>query len=57
MGLLRQPVGEGLADPGDDPYTFKDEDVEYSFPTSKRLKGPDRDGGRRNKVTVATTPA
>ncbi|XP_061118903.1 mediator of RNA polymerase II transcription subunit 13-like isoform X1 [Conger conger] len=49
LGLLRQPVGEGLADPGDDPYTFKDEDVEYSFPTSKRLKGPDRDGGRRSK--------
>ncbi|KAG5834702.1 hypothetical protein ANANG_G00264370 [Anguilla anguilla] len=55
LGLLSQPGVEGLegleglGDPGDDPYTFKDEDVEYSFPTSKRLKGQERDLGRRSK--------
>ncbi|KAJ8346902.1 hypothetical protein SKAU_G00283030 [Synaphobranchus kaupii] len=49
LGLLQQPGVEGLGDPGDDPYTFKDEDVEYSFPTSKRLKGQEREPGRRTK--------
>uniref|UniRef100_A0A8C7I1P5 Mediator of RNA polymerase II transcription subunit 13 n=1 Tax=Oncorhynchus kisutch TaxID=8019 RepID=A0A8C7I1P5_ONCKI len=34
LGLLHQP-----GDPGDDPYDFKEGDIEYSFPTSKRLKG------------------
>ncbi|XP_036384476.1 mediator of RNA polymerase II transcription subunit 13-like isoform X2 [Megalops cyprinoides] len=49
LGLLQQPGVEGLGDPGDDPYTFKDEDVEYSFPTTKRLKGPEREAGRKTK--------
>ncbi|KAJ8286318.1 hypothetical protein GJAV_G00037090 [Gymnothorax javanicus] len=49
LGVTRQPEAEGQVDPGDDPYTFKDEDVEYSFPTSKRLKCQERDLGRRTK--------
>ncbi|KAG9353874.1 hypothetical protein JZ751_011998 [Albula glossodonta] len=44
-----RPGVEGLGDPGDDPYTFKDEDIEYSFPTSKRLKGQEREPGRKTK--------
>ncbi|XP_029108438.1 mediator of RNA polymerase II transcription subunit 13-like isoform X3 [Scleropages formosus] len=45
-----QPLGaEPLGDPRDDPYVFKDGDIEYSFPTSKRLKGQDRDPGRKVK--------
>uniref|UniRef100_A0A3P8YBA1 Mediator of RNA polymerase II transcription subunit 13 n=1 Tax=Esox lucius TaxID=8010 RepID=A0A3P8YBA1_ESOLU len=47
LGLLEQPGGEDLGDPGDDPYDFKEGDIEYSFPTSKRLKGPGRDPGKR----------
>lgn len=42
LGLLHQP-----GDPGDDPYDFKEGDIEYSFPTSKRLKGPCRDHSKR----------
>uniref|UniRef100_A0A673X989 Mediator of RNA polymerase II transcription subunit 13 n=1 Tax=Salmo trutta TaxID=8032 RepID=A0A673X989_SALTR len=41
LGLLQQPGVEGLGDLGDDPYDFKEGDIEYSFPTSKRLKGRD----------------
>uniref|UniRef100_A0A8C7TBG8 Mediator of RNA polymerase II transcription subunit 13 n=1 Tax=Oncorhynchus mykiss TaxID=8022 RepID=A0A8C7TBG8_ONCMY len=42
LGLLHQP-----GDPGDDPYDFKEGDIEYSFPTSKRLKGQGRDPNKR----------
>uniref|UniRef100_A0A8C8FL35 Mediator of RNA polymerase II transcription subunit 13 n=1 Tax=Oncorhynchus tshawytscha TaxID=74940 RepID=A0A8C8FL35_ONCTS len=42
LGLLHQP-----GDPGDDPYDFKEGDIEYSFPTSKRLKGQGRDPSKR----------
>uniref|UniRef100_A0A673YTX3 Mediator of RNA polymerase II transcription subunit 13 n=1 Tax=Salmo trutta TaxID=8032 RepID=A0A673YTX3_SALTR len=42
LGLLHQP-----GDPGDDPYDFKEGDIEYSFPTSKRLKGQGRDHSKR----------
>uniref|UniRef100_A0A8C7W7A2 Mediator of RNA polymerase II transcription subunit 13 n=1 Tax=Oncorhynchus mykiss TaxID=8022 RepID=A0A8C7W7A2_ONCMY len=48
LGLLHQP-----GDPGDDPYDFKEGDIEYSFPTSKRLKGQGRDPNKRGpKVSV-----
>uniref|UniRef100_A0A8B9J9X9 Mediator of RNA polymerase II transcription subunit 13 n=1 Tax=Astyanax mexicanus TaxID=7994 RepID=A0A8B9J9X9_ASTMX len=50
LGFLQQPGVEGLTDPGDDPYDFKEGDIEYSFPTSKRLKGPGRDPNRKSKV-------
>uniref|UniRef100_A0AAZ3PJ87 Mediator of RNA polymerase II transcription subunit 13 n=1 Tax=Oncorhynchus tshawytscha TaxID=74940 RepID=A0AAZ3PJ87_ONCTS len=46
LGLLHQP-----GDPGDDPYDFKEGDIEYSFPTSKRLKGQER-AKKLNKVSV-----
>ncbi|XP_036436074.1 mediator of RNA polymerase II transcription subunit 13-like isoform X4 [Colossoma macropomum] len=49
LGFLQQPGVEGLADPGDDPYDFKEGDIEYSFPTSKRLKGQGRDPNRKSK--------
>lgn len=53
LGLLQQP-GVGVevlgGDPADDPYDFKEGDIEYSFPTSKRLKGPGRDPNRKSKV-------
>ncbi|XP_049330535.1 mediator of RNA polymerase II transcription subunit 13-like isoform X2 [Astyanax mexicanus] len=49
LGFLQQPGVEGLTDPGDDPYDFKEGDIEYSFPTSKRLKGPGRDPNRKSK--------
>ncbi|XP_045064023.1 mediator of RNA polymerase II transcription subunit 13-like isoform X2 [Coregonus clupeaformis] len=47
LGVLQQPGVEGLGDPGDDPYDFKEGDIEYSFPTSKRLKGQGRDPSKR----------
>ncbi|XP_028828852.1 mediator of RNA polymerase II transcription subunit 13-like isoform X2 [Denticeps clupeoides] len=48
LGLL-QPGVEALGDPGDDPYDFKEGDIEYSFPTCKRLKGQSRDPSRKSK--------
>lgn len=36
-----------MGDLGDDPYDFKEGDIEYSFPTSKRLKGQGRDHSKR----------
>ncbi|KAL2100420.1 hypothetical protein ACEWY4_004814 [Coilia grayii] len=49
LGLLQPPGVETLGDPADDPYDFKEGDIEYSFPTSKRLKGQGRDPGRKSK--------
>ncbi|XP_062340777.1 mediator of RNA polymerase II transcription subunit 13-like [Osmerus eperlanus] len=46
---LGGPGAEGLGGLGDDPYDFKEGDIEYSFPSSKRLKGQGRDPGRRAK--------
>lgn len=58
LGLLQQP-GVGVevlgGDPADDPYDFKEGDIEYSFPTSKRLKGPGRDPNRKSKVRPTDT--
>ncbi|XP_076868110.1 mediator of RNA polymerase II transcription subunit 13-like isoform X2 [Brachyhypopomus gauderio] len=49
LGFLPQPGEEVLVETGDDPYDFKEGDIEYSFPTSKRLKGQGRDPGRKAK--------
>ncbi|XP_031434166.1 mediator of RNA polymerase II transcription subunit 13-like isoform X2 [Clupea harengus] len=49
LALLQQPGLEVLGDPADDPYDFKEGDIEYSFPTSKRLKGQGRDPNRKSK--------
>uniref|UniRef100_A0A669DNE0 Mediator of RNA polymerase II transcription subunit 13 n=1 Tax=Oreochromis niloticus TaxID=8128 RepID=A0A669DNE0_ORENI len=38
LGLFQQPGVEALRDNGDDPYDFKEGDIEYTFSTSKRLK-------------------
>lgn len=48
LGFLQQPGVEGLGEAGEDPYDFKEGDIEYSFPTSKRLKS--RDPSRKSKV-------
>uniref|UniRef100_A0AAZ3Q877 Mediator of RNA polymerase II transcription subunit 13 n=1 Tax=Oncorhynchus tshawytscha TaxID=74940 RepID=A0AAZ3Q877_ONCTS len=51
LGLLQQPGVEGLGDLGEDPYDFKEGDIEYSFPTSKRLKG--RDPSKRGPKDIS----
>uniref|UniRef100_A0A671YVW6 Mediator of RNA polymerase II transcription subunit 13 n=1 Tax=Sparus aurata TaxID=8175 RepID=A0A671YVW6_SPAAU len=38
LGLFQQPGVEVLREPGDDPYDFKEGDIEYTFSSSKRLK-------------------
>lgn len=48
LGFLQQPGVEVLGETGEDPYDFKEGDIEYSFPTSKRLKS--RDPNRKSKV-------
>ncbi|KAG7481046.1 hypothetical protein MATL_G00062900 [Megalops atlanticus] len=55
LGLLQQPGVEGLTDSSDDPYAFKEGEFEYSFPTSKRLKGQERDPGRKVKGDSIST--
>lgn len=37
-------------DPADDPYDFKEGDIEYSFPATKKLKGLSQDPSRKSKV-------
>ncbi|XP_030624819.1 mediator of RNA polymerase II transcription subunit 13-like isoform X2 [Chanos chanos] len=49
LGLLQQPGVEEMCDPGDDPYDFKEGDIEYSFPTTKRLKGQSREKTNKSK--------
>ncbi|XP_050965328.1 mediator of RNA polymerase II transcription subunit 13-like isoform X4 [Labeo rohita] len=39
----------GADDPTDDPYDFKEGDIEYSFPVTKKLKGLSRDPNRKSK--------
>uniref|UniRef100_A0A672RHU9 Mediator of RNA polymerase II transcription subunit 13 n=1 Tax=Sinocyclocheilus grahami TaxID=75366 RepID=A0A672RHU9_SINGR len=39
----------GADDPADDPYDFKEGDIEYSFPATKKLKGLSRDPSRKSK--------
>lgn len=50
LGLFQQPGVETLREPGDDPYDFKEGDIEYTFSTSKRLKGQGRELCKRAKV-------
>lgn len=47
LGFVQQPGVERFGEPGDDPYDFKEGDIEYSFHTSKRLKS--RDPNRKSK--------
>lgn len=50
LGLFQQPGVETLREPGDDPYDFKEGDIEYTFPTSKRLKSQGREPSKKVKV-------
>ncbi|XP_054613847.1 mediator of RNA polymerase II transcription subunit 13-like isoform X2 [Dunckerocampus dactyliophorus] len=50
LGLLQQPGVEALREPGDDPYDFKEGDIEYTFSSSKRLKSQGRESSKRAKV-------
>lgn len=50
LGLFQQPGVEALREPGDDPYDFKEGDIEYTFSTSKRLKCQGREASKKVKV-------
>uniref|UniRef100_A0AAQ5YRV8 Mediator of RNA polymerase II transcription subunit 13 n=1 Tax=Amphiprion ocellaris TaxID=80972 RepID=A0AAQ5YRV8_AMPOC len=50
LGLFQQPGVEALRESGDDPYDFKEGDIEYTFSTSKRLKGQGREPSKKAKV-------
>lgn len=50
LGLFQQPGVDALRDPGDDPYDFKEGDIEYTFSSSKRLKGQGRESSKKAKV-------
>ncbi|KAM6975941.1 mediator of RNA polymerase II transcription subunit 13-like isoform 1-T1 [Tautogolabrus adspersus] len=49
LGLYQQQGIEALREPGDDPYDFKEGDIEYTFSTSKRLKGQGREPSKKVK--------
>ncbi|KAM8744358.1 mediator of RNA polymerase II transcription subunit 13-like isoform 3-T3 [Acanthopagrus schlegelii] len=49
LGLFQQPGVEVLREPGDDPYDFKEGDIEYTFSSSKRLKGQGREPTKKAK--------
>ncbi|XP_034047334.1 mediator of RNA polymerase II transcription subunit 13-like isoform X2 [Thalassophryne amazonica] len=55
LGLFQQPVVEALREPGDDPYDFKEGDIEYTFSSLKRLKGQVRESSKRAKGEDITT--
>ncbi|XP_049593207.1 mediator of RNA polymerase II transcription subunit 13-like isoform X3 [Syngnathus scovelli] len=55
LGLLQQPVVEALREPGEDPYDFKEGDIEYTFSTSKRLKSQGRESSKRAKSEEITS--
>ncbi|KAM9306494.1 mediator of RNA polymerase II transcription subunit 13-like [Pholidichthys leucotaenia] len=48
LGMFQQPGVEALRDNGDDPYDFKEGDIEYTF-SSKRLKGQGREPNKKAK--------
>lgn len=54
LGLFQQPGVEVLREPGDDPYDFKEGDIEYTFSSSKRLKGQGREPTKKVKVGQQT---
>lgn len=54
LGLFQQPGVEALREPGDDPYDFKEGDIEYTFSTSKRLKSQGRESSKKVKVEQHT---
>uniref|UniRef100_A0A8C8DXR5 Mediator of RNA polymerase II transcription subunit 13 n=1 Tax=Oryzias sinensis TaxID=183150 RepID=A0A8C8DXR5_9TELE len=56
LGLFEQPGVEVLRENGEDPYDFKEGDIEYTFSSSKRLKGPGREPSKKAKVLYTNTP-
>lgn len=50
LGLFEQTDMETLRENGEDPYDFKEGDIEYPFPSSKRLKGSGRETKQKAKV-------
>ncbi|XP_028318308.1 mediator of RNA polymerase II transcription subunit 13-like isoform X1 [Gouania willdenowi] len=55
LGLFQQPGMEALRESGEDPYDFKEGDIEYTFSTSKRLKGQGREPNKKVKAEEITT--
>ncbi|XP_070706979.1 mediator of RNA polymerase II transcription subunit 13-like [Pempheris klunzingeri] len=55
LGLFQQPGVDALREPGDDPYDFKEGDIEYTFSTSKRLKGQGREPSKKVKGEEITS--
>ncbi|XP_034402878.1 mediator of RNA polymerase II transcription subunit 13-like isoform X2 [Cyclopterus lumpus] len=55
LGLFQQPGVEALREPGDDPYDFKEGDIEYTFSSSKRLKGQGREPSKKCKGEEITS--
>uniref|UniRef100_A0A3B3D0C2 Mediator of RNA polymerase II transcription subunit 13 n=1 Tax=Oryzias melastigma TaxID=30732 RepID=A0A3B3D0C2_ORYME len=57
LGLFEQPGVEALRENGEDPYDFKEGDIEYTFSSSKRLKGPGREPSKKAKGEEITNDA
>ncbi|XP_070408425.1 mediator of RNA polymerase II transcription subunit 13-like isoform X3 [Nothobranchius furzeri] len=55
LGLFEQPVVEALRERGEDPYDFKEGDIEYPFPSSKRGKGSNREPSKKAKGEEITS--
>ncbi|CAF99193.1 unnamed protein product, partial [Tetraodon nigroviridis] len=55
LGLYQQPGMEVLREPGDDPYDFKEGDIEYTFSSSKRLKSQGRESTKKLKGEEITS--
>ncbi|XP_057674816.1 mediator of RNA polymerase II transcription subunit 13-like isoform X1 [Corythoichthys intestinalis] len=55
LGLLQQPSVDALREPGEDPYDFKEGDIEYTFSSSKRLKSQGRESSKRAKSEEITS--
>ncbi|MED6270496.1 hypothetical protein CHARACLAT_011007, partial [Characodon lateralis] len=55
LGLFEQPGVEVLRGTGEDPYDFKEGEIEYPFPSSKRLKGSGREAKQKSKGEEITS--
>ncbi|XP_040053717.2 mediator of RNA polymerase II transcription subunit 13-like isoform X3 [Gasterosteus aculeatus] len=55
LGLFQQSGVEVLREPGEDPYDFKEGDIEYTFSSSKRLKGQGREPSKKAKGEEITS--
>lgn len=49
LGLYQMTGVEAVREPGDDPYDFKEGDIEYTFSSSKRLKGQGKESNKKAK--------